>query len=130
MTNENFILLTERERKEKLKAVLGTKSEGNLTQNEIREIVRILPKGRQYEVNVCHSMDEFCARLTGSGTAERRLVLGRYKAVQDGEKGLTFDAEAGAVVVTVIKHTDAEEKNQLQIFIPPDRFRKKEDING
>lgn len=125
MTNRAFLHLTERERNAKFKAVLNTKVEGSLMEEEIQEILHSVPANRQYEIKVYHEPDDFCEGITKPEGAEIRMVLGTSCIGTTNQMGkLVCDMQSGTIAVTVRKRTLTGECNQLHIFIPPGRSRK------
>lgn len=127
MTNRAFLHLTEKKKHAKFKAVLNTKVEGSLTQEEIQEILHTVPTSRQYEIMVYHEPDDFCEGVTKSDGAEIRLILGASCIGAANQMGkLVCDMQSGIIAVTVRNRIATDEYNQLHIFIPPDRCRKEQ----
>lgn len=125
MTNEAFLLLSEKKRNAKFKAVLNTKTKGCLTDEELRGILYAVPANRQYEIVVYHDPDDFCQGITRTEGARRRLVLGT--SLVEVRK-LDYDTQVQTMAVTIRKKMDSEELNQLHILIPSERCRKDVEI--
>ena len=123
MTNQTFLLLTDAQRKEKFSKVLKLKSEGRLTGTEIKHMLRFLPVNIQFEVMIYDSPEDFSKGIGQTGGYRKRMVLGaEYIFRQDGQTGLSDDH---AAAITTRKKVDGEVTNQLHIYIPKKRHRRR-----
>lgn len=123
MTNEIFGLLTEEEKQTKLKAVLNTKADGRLTEEELRDILMAVSANRQYSVVVCQDSKVFDSLLTLTGSWRGRTVFGQALIGTTDYPGKLFCMdEAAAVVLSDSSNTDAA--RMLYIYIPQSRFQK------
>lgn len=123
MTNETFKLLTENEKQTKFRAVLNAKTNGCLTEGELRDILLAVSLHKQYSVIVCQDSKVFASRLTLADNWRGRTVFGQALLGRTDYPGQLFRMDEAAAVM-LFDTTDTDEMRMLYIYIPSDRFQK------
>lgn len=123
MTNEVFLLLSEDERQAKLRAVLMSRTEGGLTNEELEDILRAAIPKRQYGVKVYQDAKAFCHDLALPDGCRGRTILGQVMAGSGQKPGMLF-CETRAAAVLIKNQAEESESYQIYIFIPPERLQK------
>lgn len=123
MTNETFSLLTEEEKQTKLKAVLNTKADGRLTEEELRDILMAVSVNRQYSVVVCQDSKVFNSLLTLKDSWRGRTVFGQALVGTVDYPGKLFRMDEAAAVM-LSDTSDMDAARMLYIYIPQSRFQK------
>lgn len=123
MTNATFRLLSEEEKSSKFRAVLKSKTDGCLTEEEMWIILKAIPPGKQCCIVVYQDETEFCSVLAMGGYCRSRIVLGQVMTENTDASEILFSTEQ-TVAVIVGKMKEGEKANQLLIFIPQKRLQK------
>lgn len=123
MTNETFELLTEDEKQTKLRAVLNAKTNGCLTEGELRDILLAVSLHKQYNVIVCRDSKVFTSRLTLADNWRGRTVFGQALIGRTEYPGQLFCMDEAAAVM-LYDTADVNGTRMLYIYIPLDRFQK------
>ena len=109
MTNERFQLLTEDERQTKFRAVLDAKTNGCLTEGEMRDILLLVSLHKQYRIIICQDSAAFTSLMTLPGRTDCPGQLFRIDE---------------AVAVMLCDTADKDAARILYIYIPENRFQK------
>ena len=127
MTNEEFRLLSPEEKKSKFKAVLKTKTNNRLTEEEMRSVLLTVSPKRQYNVFVYSDADEFSDKLSVKKPQIGRTVFGHVLVGTAELPGKLFSTSHAAAIM--LRTVGDEATRQLHIFIPPHNFRKDKNSN-
>lgn len=123
MTNETFKLLTEDEKQTKFKAVLNAKTNGCLTEEEMRDILLSASLHKQYSIIICQNSEVFTSRLTLADNWHGRTVFGQALLGRTDCPGRLFRIDEAAAVM-LCDTADADATRMLYIYIPENRFQK------
>lgn len=114
MTNEMFMMLSDRKKRAKFGAMLKDKSRGELTHQEIQCIVRRVSLNQQFQIFVYHSIKRFCEGVHKIDGAVRKMIVGsEYLRNRYGEKYLIVGHVVAVTIQEQLNHI-----NQLHIYIP------------
>lgn len=114
MTNEMFMMLSDKKKRAKFGAILKDKSKGTLTYQEIQKIVRNISLQQQFQIFVYHSIQRFCEGVHRVEGAVRKMIVGsEYLRNRYGEKYLIVGHVVAVTIQEQLKHI-----NQLHIYIP------------
>lgn len=123
MRNETFRTLTEEEKQTKLKALLKTKADGHLTEEELQNILMAISVKRQYSVFICKDSRVFDNLLTLKDGWYGCAVFGSaVVGTVDCPGKLSCIDEAAAVILC--DTSDIKTVRMLNIYIPENRFQK------
>ena len=122
MTNKEFKSLSPEEKKSKFKAVLKTKTNNRLTEEEIRSVLLMVSPKLQYNVFVYADADEFTSKLTVKKPQVGRTVFGHVLVGTAELPGRLFSTDRAAAIM--LRTAGDEATRQLHIFIPPHNLRK------
>lgn len=123
MTNETFKLLSDEEKNTKFRAILNTRTDGALFEEELHNIMLCISPRRQYSIKVHRDKEAFGDVLQLADGFTGKTVLGQALVSHKGDRGRLFcDTRPAAVLL----HQCAVEASllQLHIFIPPERLQK------
>lgn len=126
MTNESFSLLSQEEKNRKFRAVLNSRTAGNLTSREVECIMHSISMDKQYRILVYDSYDALMEYIQLADNYQCELVLGKDYIpcghISDEEKCLTEP-------VVIISHHQIEmnKVHELHIFISNGNGRKEID---
>lgn len=121
MTNETFKLLTEYEKQTKFRAILNTKTNGCLTEGEMRDILLSISLHKQYSIIVCQDSEVFTSRLTLADNWHGHTVFGQALLGRIERPGRLFRIDQAAAVMLC---DAADAARMLYIYIPENRFQK------
>lgn len=123
MTNETFKLLTEDEKQTKFRAVLNAKTNGCLTEEEMRDILLTASLNKQYSIIICQDSEVFTSRLTLADSWNGRTVFGQALLGRADCPGQLFRVDEAAAVM-LCDTADTDGTRMLYIYIPENRFQK------
>lgn len=124
MYNEDFAILSDENRKAKLRDALNHKTCNCLTEQELRDIVISTPLRRQYRIHVYFSEDIFKGKLTLPTGMRGRTILGQVMTGTPENPGELYCNDCAAAIFTR-QIANPEGANELHIFIPPMRLEKR-----
>lgn len=118
MKNNSFQQLSEEEKSKKFRAILNTKTEGALTNDEMHSILFAISPCRQYQITVYHDPEVFRSILQLDEGYRGRTVLGQATTSFKQNKGELYCSTRPAAIIL---RNMADEKSafQLHIFVPP-----------
>lgn len=76
MVNESFSVLSEHERSSKLRTVLKNRSEGRISESEIRAVMDVISLKKQYAIRIYVEPDEFRKSLVLADPSRSKTVFG------------------------------------------------------
>lgn len=123
MVNEDFMQLSDVERKAKFRSALRSKTRDRLLTAELEDIILSASLKRQYEICVYYSTEEFQSVLALPHGVRGRTVLGQVLAGTPEQPGNLYSAERAAAIITR-ETANPDGMNRIHIFIPPDRLEK------
>ena len=123
MTNESFNLLSEEEKNTKFRAILNTRTDGALSEEEMRSLLLSVSPNKQYGIKVHHDKNAFFEVLQLTDGYKGRTVLGQV-TVSHGENCGELYCTTRPAAVILQRCIDEENLCQLHIFIPTERIRK------
>lgn len=127
MTNENFLLLTDEEKNEKLRNALLEKSDNCLTEEEIKIIMVHISLNRQYAIRIYHEPMSFLTSLASSDSHESQTLLGSALAGALGISMAMFDDANSAAVITKSSR-DGKSVYIIHVYIPLSRTQRRNAI--
>lgn len=127
MTNENFVLLTDEEKNEKLRNALLEKSDNCLTEEELKIIMVHISLNRQYIIRTYHEPMSFLAALASSDSHESQTLLGSALAGALGMSMAMFDDANSAAVITK-SDRDGKIVYVIHVYIPLSRIQRRNAI--
>lgn len=117
MENEIFSLLSDGERKTKLKNVIKTKTGNRLNDYETESILYGVRLNRQYSVFVYENDKDFSAVLALPSGYRGKTVFGQVLSGTTERPGELYDTHRAAAVI-VNNVADLEGVNKIHIYIP------------
>lgn len=121
MVNESFSVLSEHERSSKLRTVLKNRSEGRISESEIRAVMDVISLKKQYAIRIYIEPDEFRKNLVLADPSRSKTVFGSAIVGVPGLSERFFSGTHAAAYIT---------KNNvdiIHIYIPQQRMGKGED---
>ena len=113
MNNENFLLMTDGEKNEKLTNALSEKTDNSLTEEEVRIILDNISLNRQYLIKPYSDAACFLEALALSDHRDCQIFFGnRLQA-----PFITFDDSHSAAVITKIKR-DGKITDVIYLYVP------------
>jgi len=123
MTNEAFLLLSEKEKNTKFRAILKKQTANSLSEEEVRNILLCVSLNRQYSLSVYHEENEFSGILTLANGFTGRIILGQALVGNTENPGKLLDSGRPAAVITR-SNSEKRGTDQLHIFVPQSRCQK------
>ena len=121
MTNENFVLLSDEEKNEKLRNALLEKSDNCLTEEELKIIMVHTSLNKQYIISTYHEPMSFLATLATSESHESQTIIGSALAGALELSMSVFDEANSAAVITKSSR-DGKNVYVILIYIPLSRI--------
>lgn len=119
MRNQEFCLLTETDRNLKFRAILNTRTDGCLTDDELRSILLCVSPGKQCCIHVYRECGAFRQVLQLRDGFRGKTVFGQALASHGNTPGELYNrAQSAAIILT--NQADESMGNELHIYIPPD----------
>lgn len=123
MRNQAFCLLTETDRNLKFRAILNTRTDGCLTDDELRSVLLCISPTKQYRICVHRDSDAFRQVLQLRDGFRGKTVFGQALASHGATPGELYDrAQSAAIILT--NQADENTANELHIYLPPDLHAK------
>ena len=123
MRNQAFCLLTETDRNLKFRAILNTRTDGCLTDDELRSILLCISPTKQYRICVHRDSGAFRQVLQLRDGFRGKTVFGQALASHGATPGELYDhAQSAAIILT--NQADENTANELHIYLPPDLHAK------
>lgn len=123
MRNQAFCLLTETDRNLKFRAILNTRTDGCLTDDELRSILLCVSPAKQYRICVHRDSGAFRQVLQLRDGFRGKTVFGQALASHGTIPGELYDrAQPAAIILT--NQADENAANELHIYLPPDLHAK------
>ena len=123
MRNQAFCLLTETDRNLKFRAILNTRTDGCLTDDELRSILLCISPTKQYRICVHRDSGAFRQVLQLRDGFRGKTVFGQALASHGTTPGELYDrAQSAAIILT--NQADENTANELHIYLPPDLHAK------
>lgn len=123
MRNQAFCLLTETDRNLKFRAILNTRTDGCLTDDELRSILLCVSPTKQYRICVHRDSGAFRQVLQLRDGFRGKTVFGQALANHGTTPGELYDrAQSAAIILT--NQADENTANELHIYLPPDLHAK------
>ena len=118
MRNQAFCLLTETDRNLKFRAILNTRTDGCLTDDELRSILLCVSPAKQYRICVHRDSGAFRQVLQLRDGFRGKTVFGQALASHGTIPGELYNrAQSAAIILT--NQADDSVGNELLIYIPP-----------
>ena len=112
MTNETFMLLSDKEKLSKFKTALKNKTNNELTDKEVEIIIASLPNNSQYSIRVYREPEQFCSMLILANARNCRALFG---SVIPGVPGITETAFCSSRSSAYLETKDT---GIINIYIP------------
>lgn len=113
MNNENFLLMTDGEKNEKLTNALSEKTDNSLTEEEVRIILDNISLNRQYLIKPYPDAVSFLEALALSDHRDCQILFGnRLEA-----PFIMFDETHSAAVITKTKR-DGKVTDVIYLYVP------------
>ena len=123
MRNQAFCLLTETDRNLKFRAILNTRTDGCLTDDELRSVLLCISPTKQYRIRVHRDSGAFRQVLQLRDGFRGKTVFGQALASHGTIPGELYDrAQPAAIILT--NQADDNTANELHIYLPPDLHAK------
>lgn len=123
MRNQAFCLLTETDRNLKFRAILNTRTDGCLTDDELRSVLLCISPTKQYRICVHRDSGAFRQVLQLRDGFRGKTVFGQALASHGTTPGELHDrAQSAAIILT--NQADENTANELHIYLPPDLHAK------
>ena len=123
MRNQAFCLLTETDRNLKFRAILNTRTDGCLTDDELRSVLLCISPTKQYRICVHRDSGAFRQVLQLRDGFHGKTVFGQALASHGATPGELYDrAQSAAIILT--NQADENTANELHIYLPPDLHAK------
>ena len=123
MRNQAFCLLTETDRNLKFRAILNTRTDGCLTDDELRSVLLCISPTKQYRICVHRDSGAFRQVLQLRDGFRGKTVFGQALASHGATPGELYDrAQSAAIILT--NPADENAANELHIYLPPDLHAK------
>ena len=123
MRNQAFCLLTETDRNLKFRAILNTRTDGCLTDDELRSVLLCISPTKQYRIYVHRDSGAFRRVLQLRDGFRGKTVFGQALASHGTTPGELYDrAQSAAIILT--NQADENTANELHIYLPPDLHAK------
>ena len=123
MRNQAFCLLTETDRNLKFRAILNTRTDGCLTDDELRSVLLCISPTKQYRICVHRDSGAFRQVLQLRDGFSGKTVFGQVLASHGTTPGELYDrAQSAAIILT--NQADENTANELHIYLPPDLHAK------
>ena len=123
MRNQAFCLLTETDRNLKFRAILNTRTDGCLTDDELRSVLLCISPTKQYRICVHRDSGAFRQVLQLRDGFRGKTVFGQALARHGTTPGELYDrAQSAAIILT--NQADENTANELHIYLPPDLHAK------
>ena len=123
MRNQAFCLLTETDRNLKFRAILNTRTDGCLTDDELRSVLLCISPTKQYRICVHRDSGAFRQVLQLRDGFRGKTVFGQALAGHGATPGELYDhAQSAAIILT--NQADENTANELHIYLPPDLHAK------
>jgi len=123
MRNQAFCLLTETDRNLKFRAILNTRTDGCLTDDELRSVLLCISPTKQYRICVHRDSGAFRQVLQLRDGFRGKTVFGQALASHGATPGELYDhAQSAAIILT--NQADENTANELHIYLPPDLHAK------
>lgn len=123
MRNQAFCLLTETDRNLKFRAILNTRTDGCLTDDELRSVLLCISPTKQYRICVHRDSGAFRQVLQLRDGFRGKTVFGQALASHGNTPGELYDhAQSAAIILT--NQADENTANELHIYLPPDLHAK------
>lgn len=123
MRNQAFCLLTETDRNLKFRAILNTRTDGCLTDEELRSILLCVSPAKQYRICVHRDSGAFRQVLQLRDGFRGKTVFGQALASHGTIPGELYDrAQPAAIILT--NQADENTASELHIYLPPDLHAK------
>ena len=123
MRNQAFCLLSETDRNLKFRAILNTRTDGCLTDDELRSVLLCISPTKQYRICVHRDSGAFRQVLQLRDGFRGKTVFGRALASHGTTPGELYDhAQSAAIILT--NQADENTANELHIYLPPDLHAK------
>lgn len=123
MRNQAFCLLTETDRNLKFRAILNTRTDGCLTDDELRSVLLCISPTKQYRICVHRDSGAFRQVLQLRDGLRGKTVFGQALASHGTTPGELYDhAQSAAIILT--NQADENTANELHIYLPPDLHAK------
>lgn len=123
MRNQAFCLLTETDRNLKFRAILNTRTDGCLTDDELRSILLCVSPAKQYRICVYRDSGTFRQVLQLRDGFRGKTVFGQALASHGTIPGELYDrAQPAAIILT--NQADENTASELHIYLPPDLHAK------
>ncbi len=123
MKNEIFCLLSEKEKNTKFKTAINYKTDGCLTEEELRSILLCISLHRQYDILVYWDKEEFRRVLRTTNGIRGKTILGQAIVGNEKIPGELFDSSQAAAVM-LYDTLERSSRNDICIFIPKERRQK------
>lgn len=123
MRNQAFCLLTETDRNLKFRAILNTRTDGCLTDDELRSVLLCISPTKQYRICVHRDSGAFRQVLQLRDGFRGKTVFGQALASHGATPGELYDhAQSAAIILT--NQADENTASELHIYLPPDLHAK------
>ena len=123
MRNQAFCLLTETDRNLKFRAILNTRTDGCLTDDELRSVLLCIAPTKQYRICVHRDSGAFRQVLQLRDGFRGKTVFGQALASHGTTPGELYDrAQPAAIILT--NQADENTASELHIYLPPDLHAK------
>ena len=123
MRNQAFCLLPETDRNLKFRAILNTRTNGCLTDEELRSIMLCVSPAKQYCIRVYRDSGAFRQVLQLRDGFRGKTVFGQALASHGTTPGELYNrAQSAAIILT--NQADDSMGDELLIYIPPDLHAK------
>lgn len=123
MRNQEFCLLTEADRNLKFRAILNTRTDGCLTDDELRSILLCVSPGKQCCIHIYRDSGAFRQVLQLQDGVRCKTVFGQALASHGATPGELYNhAQSAAIILT--NQADESMSNELHIYIPPNLIAK------
>ena len=118
MRNQAFRLLPETDRNLKFRAILNTRTNGRLSDEELRCIMLCISPEKQYCIRVHRDSDAFRQVLQLRDGYRGKTVFGQALASHGNVPGELYNRSQSAAII-LTNQTDECAGSELHIYIPP-----------
>ena len=123
MRNQAFCLLTETDRNLKFRAILNTRTDGCLTDDELRSVLLCISPTKQYRICVHRDSGAFRQVLQLRDGFRGKTVFGQALASHGATPGELYDRTQPAAII-LTNQADENTASELHIYLPPDLHAK------
>lgn len=123
MRNDTFRLLSPEEKKSKFRAILNTRTEGRLTEDELRIILQVHSPEKQYSIKVFNEKDAYTAVLQLPKGHRGRTLFGQVFSSYEDQPGELVSPSRSAAIIA-FNPAEPTSIQQLLLYIPQERIQK------